>query len=373
VAVTVSPAADLRAAFAGKRVLLTGHTGFKGSWLALWLAELGAEIYGLALPPPTAPSMFEACRVDAIVDHRVGDIRDADDVRRRFLEVRPDVVLHLAAQPIVRRSYVDPIETMATNVMGTAHVLEAVRALDAACAVVVVSSDKCYENRSWVWGYRENDPMGGSDPYSASKGATELVTTSWRQSFFGPLSPVKLASGRAGNVIGGGDWAEDRIIPDCIRSFARGERVELRNPAATRPWQHVLEPLGGYLLLAARLMGPEADRWCEGWNFGPAAQDVRSVSALVALAAREWGGSSEWTASPGPHPKEAAMLSLNCDKAIGELGWQPTWSCETMMRKTVQWFRAWHVGSADLRALTLAQIADFSDDAPWIETEPAHA
>lgn len=364
---------DLGAIFAGKRVLMTGHTGFKGSWLTLWLTELGAEVYGLALPPPTSPSMFEACRIDELVDHHVGDIRDVAVVQDRLLQVKPDIVFHLAAQPIVRRSYIDPLETMATNVMGTAHVLEGVRALDAACAVVVVSSDKCYENRSWIWGYRENDPMGGSDPYSASKGATELVTTSWRRSFFGPNSLVKLASGRAGNVVGGGDWADDRIIPDCIRAFAQGEKVELRNPAATRPWQHVLEPLGGYLLLAARLMGSQPDRWCEGWNFGPASQDVRSVSTLVALAAQEWGNTSEWTSSPGPHPKEAAILSLNCDKAIGELGWQPTWSCETMMRETVRWFRAWHDGTADLRALTLAQIREFSHDSAWIGSGATHA
>lgn len=361
---------DLGTAFAGKRVLLTGHTGFKGSWLALWLADLGAEVFGLALDPPTAPSMFGTCRIAEILDHRVGDIRDAALVRSHCLEVRPDIVFHLAAQPIVRRSYVDPIETMATNVMGTAHVLEGVRALDAACAVVVVSSDKCYENRSWPWGYRENDPMGGSDPYSASKGATELVTTSWRRSFFGVDSPVKLASGRAGNVVGGGDWAADRIIPDCVRAFIRGDQVTLRNPDATRPWQHVLEPLGGYLLLAARLMGPDPDRWCEGWNFGPSAQDVRPVSALVALAAKEWDGARAWSTSPGPHPEEAAMLSLNCDKAIGQLGWRPTWSCETMMRETLRWFRAWHTGGEDLRALTRAQIADFSRDATWIGSEP---
>ena len=360
-------AIDLASVFRGKRVLLTGHTGFKGSWLALWLTELGAEVHGLALDPPTEPSMFEMCRVEQMVDHYVGDIRDADLVRRRFLEVRPDAVFHLAAQPIVRKSDLDPVETMEVNVMGTAHVLEGVRALEAPCAVVVVSSDKCYENRSWVWGYRENDPMGGSDPYSASKGATELVTTSWRRSFFGPEAEVKLASGRAGNVIGGGDWADDRIIPDCIRAFARGEQVALRNPTATLPWQHVLEPLGGYLLLCARLLGEEPDRWCEGWNFGPAARDVRPVSELVALAADAWGSDSEWTGSPGLHPKEAAMLSLNCDKAIGELGWQPTWSCETMMQETGRWFRAWHDGDTNLGLLTLAQIAEFSRDATWID------
>jgi CDP-glucose 4,6-dehydratase len=356
---------DLAAAFAGKRVLLTGHTGFKGSWLALWLEDLGAEVHGLALPPPTEPSLFEICGIESRLGHHIGDIRDAEATRSRVLAVRPDVVFHLAAQPIVRRSYLDPLETMATNVMGTAHVLEGVRALEAPCAVVVVSSDKCYENRSWVWGYRESDPMGGSDPYSASKGATELVTTAWRRSFFSG-GPVKLASARAGNVIGGGDWAADRIIPDCIRAFAADQPVLLRNPAATRPWQHVLEPLGGYLLLAARLLGPDPERWCEGWNFGPAPQDVRPVSDLVALAAESWGAGCSWSGSPGPHPKEAAMLSLNCDKAIAELGWQPTWDCERMIRETVHWFRAWRDGATDMLALTRAQIADFAAETGWL-------
>jgi len=360
-------ATNLGQIFAGKRVLVTGHTGFKGSWLSLWLHKLGSEVYGLSLPPPTTPSMFEVCRIGELVDHGIGDIRDAELVRARVREAAPDLVLHLAAQPLVRRSYADPLETMATNVMGTAHVLEAVRALDRPCAVVVVSSDKCYENRGWVWGYRENDAMGGSDPYSASKGATELVTNSWRQSFFGPGGAVKLASGRAGNVIGGGDWAADRIIPDCIRAFAKGEGVALRNPKATRPWQHVLEPLGGYLLLAARLLGDEADQWCDGWNFGPNAEDVRTVDHLVGLAARHWGAESAWTAAPGPHPKEAAVLSLNCDKAIGELGWRPTWSCDSMIAHTVAWFRAYAAEDIDMREFTYDQIAQFANQASWIE------
>jgi CDP-glucose 4,6-dehydratase len=353
---------EISGAFAGKRVLLTGHTGFKGSWLSLWLHRLGADVYGLALAPPTDPSMFDLCRVADTLDHRIGDIRDYALVRERVAHVQPDLVLHLAAQPIVRQSYVDPLETMATNVMGTAHVLEAVRSWGGPCAVVVVSSDKCYDNRGWVWGYRENDAMGGHDPYSASKGATELVTSSWRDSFFGADSGVRLASGRAGNVIGGGDWAADRIVPDCIRAFCDGRGVALRNPKATRPWQHVLEPLGGYLLLAARLMGDDAAEHTSGWNFGPAPHDVRPVEDLVRMIASHWDGAADWTASPGPHPKEAAVLSLNIDKAAGQLGWCPTWSLDTMIGHTARWFQAWHRGDADMRNITLDQIAAFEAD-----------
>lgn len=354
--------AGIADSFRGKRVLLTGHTGFKGSWLSLWLGRLGAEVYGLALEPPTSPSMFDLCRVADTLDHRIGDIRDYAVVRDRVAEVQPDVVLHLAAQPIVRQSYVEPLETMATNVMGTAHVLEAVRAWGRPCTVVVVSSDKCYDNRGWVWGYRENDAMGGSDPYSASKGATELVTSSWRDSYFGPESGVRLASARAGNVIGGGDWAADRIVPDCIRAFCDGQAVALRNPAATRPWQHVLEPLGGYLLLAARLMGDDAQHYTSGWNFGPAPHDVRPVGDLVRMIASHWPETAEWTGSPGPHPKEAAVLSLNIDKAATQMGWRPTWDLETMIGHTARWFREWHCGAADMRAVTLEQIALFEAD-----------
>lgn len=353
---------EISGAFAGKRVLLTGHTGFKGSWLSLWLQRLGAQVHGLALAPPTDPAMFDLCHVAAALDHRIGDIREFAVVRDRVAEVQPDVLLHMAAQPIVRQSYVDPLETMATNVMGTAHVLEAVRTWGGDCAIVVISSDKCYDNRSWVWGYRENDAMGGSDPYSASKGATELVTASWRQSFFSGRDGVRLASARAGNVIGGGDWAADRIVPDCIRAFCDGRGVALRNPTATRPWQHVLEPLGGYLLLAARLLGDDAASYASGWNFGPAPQDVRPVEDLVAMIASHWGGAAEWTAAPGPHPKEASVLSLNCDKAAQMLGWRPTWSLETMIGHTARWFQAWHRGDTDMRQMTLAQIAAFEAD-----------
>ncbi len=345
--------------FQGKKVLLTGHTGFKGSWLSLWLKSLGAEVYGFALVPETSPSMFTLCNVGNDIHHHVGDIRDYKATLSHIAAIKPDVVLHLAAQAIVRRSFVDPLETVATNVMGTAHVLEAVRQLDRPCAVVVVSSDKCYDNREWPWGYRENDPLGGKDPYSMSKGATELVAASWRDSYFARDDKVKLASARAGNVIGGGDWAQDRIVPDCIRAFAKGERVELRNPRATRPWQHVLEPLSGYLLLASRLLGKDGVEYCEAWNFGPSSEDVKPVQHIVDVIAKHWGGAPKWSMSPGPHPKEAAFLALSCDKAIQNLGWRPTWNIDTAIAETVSWFRSWHDGNADMKHFSLGQIAKF--------------
>lgn len=350
---------DWREAFVGKRILVTGHTGFKGSWLSLWLNRLGAQVFGCALAPPTTPAMFDLCSIGDVIDHHVADIRDAAAVQRRVAEVRPEVVFHLAAQPIVRLSFSDPLGTFASNVMGTAHVLEAVRAMNRPCAVVVISSDKCYDNRDWAWGYRENDPLGGKDPYSASKGATELVAAAWRDSFFGEGSGVRLASARAGNVIGGGDWAQDRIVPDCINAFREGRAVELRNPAATRPWQHVLEPLGGYLLLASRLQGANAAAYCSGWNFGPAAQDVCSVGTIVAKMAAQWGEGSRWTVSSDQHAKEAARLALNCDKAIGELGWRPAWGLDETVRATIAWYRVWSQARNDLRSLTLDQIAAF--------------
>lgn len=349
-------------AFRGKRVLVTGHTGFKGSWLTLWLERLGAEVAGFSLAPPTDPAMFDLCRVADGIDHHIGDIRDLADLNGVVRDFRPDVVFHLAAQPIVRLSYDDPIETVTTNVVGTANVLEAVRALDAPCAVVVVTSDKCYENREWIWGYREDDPMGGHDPYSMSKGATELVVASWRRSFFGANSSVKLASARAGNVIGGGDWAKDRIVPDCVRAFSAGQTVELRNPGAIRPWQHVLEPLGGYLLLGAGLLSDAADSYCEGWNFGPATDDVQPVGTIVRLMAEQWGDGAASSMSKGPHPKEAALLSLNCDKAIGRLHWKPCWHLDTLVQQTVRWYREWLVHPEGLRQITIDQISQFEGD-----------
>ena len=349
--------------FAGKRVLVTGHTGFKGSWLSLWLSRLGAEVYGFALPAPTTPSMFDLCGIADRVNHCVGDIRDHEAMVKRVAEVEPDIVFHLAAQPIVRRSYDEPLDTLTSNVIGTASVLEAVRAWGGKCAVVVVSSDKCYENREWVWGYRENDPMGGKDPYSMSKGATELVVAAWQRSYFGVDSPVRLASARAGNVIGGGDWAQDRIMTDLVAALMNEQALELRNPGATRPWQHVLEPLGGYLLLAEHLVGDDGDDYCSGWNFGPAIQDVRTVSDMVSSCTAAWGTTARWAPSTGFNPPEAGMLALNCDKAANKLGWFPTWSLDRMAIETMGWYRAWADRDTDLAELTLAQIAAFEQDA----------
>jgi CDP-glucose 4,6-dehydratase len=346
-------------AFANKKILITGHTGFKGSWLSLWLSRLGADVYGYAMLPPTFPAMFDLCGIANCMDHMIGDIRDKDLLNARVTAVRPDIVLHLAAQPIVRMSYTDPLDTLSTNVMGTANVLEAIRTLDSPCAVVVVTSDKCYENNNWVWGYRETDPMGGHDPYSMSKGATELVVSSWRNSYFGKDSLVKLASARAGNVIGGGDWAQDRIVPDCIRAFGQGENVELRSPNATRPWQHVLEPLGGYLLLASRLLEDQTNQYCSGWNFGPSMDDVRPVKDIVRLLAEQWGHGASWSQSVAEHPKEATMLALNCDKANHLLDWHPCWQLEDLVYQTVSWYKVWRDNPTDLKAETVRQIVAF--------------
>jgi CDP-glucose 4,6-dehydratase len=350
------------ATFANKKILITGHTGFKGSWLSLWLSRLGADVYGYAMAPPTSPAMFDLCDLANCMDHMIGDIRDKDLLKARVAAVRPDIVLHLAAQPIVRMSYTDPLDTLSTNVMGTANLLEAIRSLDTPCAVVVVTSDKCYENNNWVWGYRETDPMGGHDPYSMSKGATELVVSSWRNSYFGKDSLVKLASARAGNVIGGGDWAQDRIVPDCIRAFGQGEIVELRSPNSTRPWQHVLEPLGGYLLLASRLLEDQANQYCGGWNFGPSMEDVRPVKDIVGMLAEQWGHGATWSTSTAAHPKEATMLALNCDKANHLLDWHPCWKLDDLVSQTVNWYKVWRDNPAGLKAETVRQIEAFEQN-----------
>jgi CDP-glucose 4,6-dehydratase len=340
----------------GKRVLVTGHTGFKGGWLAHWLLGLGADVSGLALAPDTAPNLFEASRLGDRLGSTLGDIRDLAGLTRTLRAAAPDIVFHLAAQSLVRRSYTDPVGTYATNVMGTLHLLEAVRATDGVRVIVNVTSDKCYLNRETGAPFRETDPLGGTDPYSSSKAGAELVTASWRQAFFAGGLP-HLASVRAGNVIGGGDWAADRLLPDCARAFAAQRSVEIRHPDAVRPWQHVLEPLSGYLGLAERLWSDAG--FAEAWNFGPAEHDARTVAEVVDTMARLWGGGAGWTRQPGQHPHEAQQLRLDSAKARARLGWTPRLPLEQALAWTVEWYRRHHAGEP-ARALTEAQIAAYT-------------
>ena len=357
-------------AFRGKRVFVTGHTGFKGSWLCLWLSELGSTVTGYALAPPTTPSNFDTSMVEGcLARHVVGDVRDADILSRVVREADPDVVFHLAAQSLVRESYRDPVTTVSTNVMGTVNLLEAVRARQKPCVVVVVTSDKCYENREWLYGYRETDPMGGQDPYSMSKGVVELLVASWRHSFFAPVAldrhGISVATVRAGNVIGGGDWQRDRILADCIRSLESGRAIDVRNPTATRPWQHVLEPLGGYLLLASRMLKAPANDGtllADAWNFGPEASNCWSVARLVDEVIRCWGAGAWRDTSDPVAPHEAGVLALCCDKATRMLGWQPVWDVERAVAETVAWHRAF-AERADVSTTCGQQIAAYGADA----------
>lgn len=337
-------------------MLVTGHTGFKGSWLCLWLRSLGAEVYGFALEPPTTPSLFLEARVEgSLAQHVIGDVRDFDAVRNVVDQAQPEIVLHLAAQPLVRLSYDRPVETYMTNVMGSVHVLEAARQSGSVRAVVNVTTDKCYENREWDWPYREIDPLGGHDPYSSSKACSEIVTAAYRRSY-GTTRQLAIASGRAGNVIGGGDWAADRLVPDCLRAFEAGRPVIIRNPAATRPWQHVLEPLSGYLVLAEALVqNPEA--FADGWNFGPHAQDVRSVDWIVDRMVSMWG-EARWGLDEVGQPHEAANLSLDISKAKRRLNWQPRWSLERALQAIIHWHKNW-VAGYDAQELCLRDIRDF--------------
>jgi len=349
----------------GKRVLLTGHTGFKGSWLSLWLQSMGAQVVGYALAPPTNPSLFEAASVGKGMTSIIGDIRDLEQLRKVFAEHRPEVVIHMAAQPLVRYSYIEPVETYSTNVMGTVNLLESVRSTDSVKAVVNVTSDKCYENREWVWGYRENEAMGGYDPYSNSKGCAELVTAAYRNSYFHPDKykehGVAIASGRAGNVIGGGDWAADRLIPDIMRAITDGRPVNIRSPHAIRPWQHVLEPLSGYLVLAQKLY-EEGAACAEGWNFGPNNEDAKPVQWIVEKLTTAWGEGASWALDGGDHPHEAHYLKLDCSKAKIRLDWHPRWPLDETLSSIVDWQKKYQQG-ADMKAVTLAQIDRYSKGA----------
>ncbi|HEX7570547.1 MAG TPA: CDP-glucose 4,6-dehydratase [Verrucomicrobiae bacterium] len=344
--------------FQGKTIWLSGHTGFKGAWLARWLVQLGARVHGFAQPPATTPSVFESLGLAQKIQHEIGDVRDADAVKKSILRVQPDFVFHLAAQALVRYSYEQPLETYATNVMGTAHVLEALRSLQKPCAAVIVTTDKCYKNREMDYAYAEDDHLGGHDPYSSSKGAAEIVISAYRRSFFGQ-SPVRIASARAGNVIGGGDWARDRIVPDCIRALQRGETIPVRNPHATRPWQHVLEPLSGYLWLAASLAQNDANATlATAFNFGPEKEANRNVGDLVGEILKSWPGRWEDQSDPHAH-HEAKLLMLSTAKAKQVLHWQPTWNFETAIANTVNWYRGVNENAAHAESLTLRQIAEY--------------
>jgi len=349
----------------GKRVFLTGHTGFKGSWLSIWLHTLGAEVTGYALEPPTVPSIFDLAGVDGLLTSIIADVRDLDRLQAEMLKAAPEIVIHMAAQPLVRDSYKIPVETYATNVMGTVHLLEAVRRTPTVRAVVNVTTDKVYENREWVWGYRENEPMGGYDPYSNSKGCSELVTAAYRSSYFNPREysrhGVAVASARAGNVIGGGDWATDRLIPDIIRAILAGEPVLIRNPHAIRPWQHVLEPLSGYLLLAQHLYEHGAT-YAQGWNFGPAEDDAKPVEWLVQRLCSEWGEGAQYRLDNGEHPHEAHYLKLDCSKARCELGWIPRWGLDVALKRIIEWTRVYQQ-HGDVRSECLRQIRSYGGEA----------
>ncbi|MBN2909549.1 CDP-glucose 4,6-dehydratase [Polycladomyces sp. WAk] len=345
-----------------KKVLVTGHTGFKGSWLCLWLSYWGAEVTGYALRPPTQPSLFQLAGVGSMITSIHGDIRDGNKLKDALLDTDPDIIIHMAAQPLVRESYVSPLKTYETNVLGTVHLFEAVRQAvklgKRVRAVINVTTDKCYENKEWAWGYRENDRLGGYDPYSNSKACSELVTASYRNSFFSardyPSHGIALATARAGNVIGGGDWATDRLVPDCIRALLKSEKIKVRNPGAIRPWQHVLEPLSGYLMLAQKLYehGPE---YAKGWNFGPDDSDAKPVGWIVEQICNKWGRGASFELDRSIQPHEAHYLKLDSSRARMELGWRPRWTVEEALERVIEWARAYQE-NRDLTAVCLDQL-----------------
>lgn len=343
--------------FSGKRVFLTGHTGFKGSWLAFLLTELGADVMGFALPPEPGPSHFELLGLQSRISHVVGDIRDDSALCGAMQAFQPEYVFHLAAQALVKKSYNDPIATFGSNVMGAVHLLDAVRQCDSVRSLVYVTSDKCYENVEWVWGYRENDRLGGHDPYSASKAAAEIAFSAYARSYFSLRPTLGAATARAGNVIGGGDWAVDRIVPDCIRAIETNNPIRLRNPKATRPWQHVLEPISGYMLLAAQLRNQPAE-YAGSWNFGPSTAEVRTVQEVASAIIRHLARGRIEIADSEQHHHEARLLQLNCDKAHQLLGWHPRWHVDKTLAATAQWYRAILDGD-DAASITRAQLQDY--------------
>ena len=341
----------------GRRVFLTGHTGFKGSWTVLWLKKMGAIVKGYALPPNTNPSIFIIANISEGIESTIGDVRDIEKLKSSMGSFKPEIVIHMAAQPLVRASYDDPVLTYSTNVIGTVNLLEAVRECPSVRSVVNVTTDKCYENKEWIWGYRENEAMGGHDPYSSSKGCSELVTSAYQRSFFSGTSKVSLASARAGNVVGGGDWSEDRLIPDTLSAFQNQKSVLIRNPLATRPWQHVLEPICGYLTLAENLFH-SGDLFVGGWNFGPGDSGTRPVDEVVSYLVDKWPGNVSWESDENQHLHEAKSLKLDISKSRSRLNWSPKWELEYTLDRIIDWQQAWLRGN-NMREISLKQIDDY--------------
>jgi CDP-glucose 4,6-dehydratase len=342
----------------GKKVFLTGHTGFKGSWMSLWLQSMGAIVKGYSLEPTTKPNLYTVASVDTAMDSEIGDIRDLNQITKSMTDFNPGVLIHMAAQPLVRLSYQEPVDTYTTNVIGTVNVLEAARKCTNLKAIVSVTTDKCYENKEWEWGYRESEPMGGHDPYSSSKGCAELVTSAYRRSFFSSDGTASLASARAGNVIGGGDWAEDRLIPDILRAFEKLEPVVIRNPLSTRPWQHVLEPLSGYLVLAQELY-LNGDDFAESWNFGPKDEDCKPVNWILDQMVTYWGNNASWNLDKNNNPHEAGFLKLDCSKASNRLKWNPKWNLDETLEMIVNWHQL-YINAGNIKKQCLKEINSYS-------------
>jgi len=341
-----------------KRVFLTGHTGFKGSWMSLWLQSMGAIVKGYSLEAKTKPNLFAEASVGENMESEIGDIRDLNQISKSMLDFNPDILIHMAAQPLVRLSYQEPVDTYTTNVIGTVNVLEAARNCKNLKAIITVTTDKCYENREWDWAYRENEPMGGHDPYSSSKGCAELVTSAYRRSFFNSENSASLASARAGNVIGGGDWSNDRLIPDILRAFEKSEPVVIRNPLSTRPWQHVLEPISGYLVLAENLYN-KGDEFAEGWNFGPKEEGCKPVDWILETMIKQWGDGANWELDKNNNPHEAGFLKLDCSKAANRLKWQPKWELAESLALIVDWHLDWNAG-VNMKKKCLQEIVNYS-------------